>query len=77
MEHLWTNYFAVNVAPYPLHVIPVGDNAVLHGVPDAKQATVLLRLGSNEYVALQRTSHHSDMLGPANAAGEGISSRGS
>ena len=43
----------VNVLPDPLHVVPVSHHAVLHRVPDRKEATVLLGLIGAQIALIQ------------------------
>ena len=61
-------YFAVNVAPNTLHVIPVGDYAMLHGISYAKQTAMFLRFWSNKNISFQGTSHDPYMLRAPNAS---------
>lgn len=54
----------VDVLPYPLHIVPVCDYAVLQRVVNLEQAPVLLCLRPNEDVALQRAGHGPHMFWP-------------
>lgn len=60
-------YFAVNVRPDSLHVIPVGDDSVFHRVSDAEQPSMVFGFWSHKQVAFQRASHDADMLRPSHA----------
>lgn len=62
IANLKPSHLAVNVCPDPLHVVPVGDDAVLHRIPDAQQSAVIFGLWSHEEVAFQRASHNADVL---------------
>lgn len=55
-------YFAENMSPYSLHVVPVCDDSVLHWIPNAQQSPVIFGFWSYKYIALQSTSHDSNML---------------
>lgn len=57
--------FRVQVLPYPFHVIPVCDYAVLQRVVDFEQPPILLRLWADEHVTFQRTCHCPHMFWPA------------
>ena len=60
----------VDVLPYPLHIIPVGDDAVFQRVSDLEQTAQLLRLLTYEDVAFQGAGQHSEMLRSADERGK-------
>lgn len=64
---MYVTYFTIYIAPYALHIIPIRHDAMLHRISYAKQAAMLLRLGTNKNVALQGAGHYPNMLWSANA----------
>lgn len=62
--------FRVDILPYPLHVIPVCDDAVLQGIIDLEQPPILLRLRSDEQIPLQCACHCPYMFRTANVGRE-------
>merc|ERR1712020_250019 len=56
--------------PDLLHVIPVGDDAVLNGVLQGEDTSLGLGLVSNIGVLLSHTDHHSLVAGAAHNGGE-------
>ena len=58
------------VVPNFLHVIPVGDNAVLDGVLQGEDSSLGLGLVTDVGVLLSHTDHHSLVAGAAHDGGE-------
>lgn len=58
-------FLCVDILPYPLHVVPVRNYAVLQWIVDLQQPSQLLCPRSDEDVTLQSSSKSSDMLGTA------------
>ena len=52
-------------ASHLLHVVPVGDDAVLDGVLESKDTSLALSLVSDVGVLLSHTDHHSLVTGAA------------
>ena len=48
----------VGVAPDPLHVVPVGDDSVLNGVPQAENAANTLGVVTHIVVLFSCSNHH-------------------
>merc|ERR1712212_15149 len=69
---LWGNSELVveGVMPDLLHVIPVGDNAVLNGVLQGQDTPLGLGLISDIGILLTHSHHHSLMSWPSNNGGE-------
>ena len=58
--HLFTEraqLFRINPVPYTLHVVPVGYDAVFHGILDLQQTSEFLGLPAYEDVAFKSTRH--------------------
>ena len=60
----------VYILPYPLHVLPVCDNAVLQRVVDLEEAPILLCLRADENITLERARHCPYVFRPANKRGK-------
>jgi hypothetical protein len=58
--------FCVDILPYSLHVIPVGNDAVLQRIIDLEQPPILLRLRSDEQISLQCACHCPHMFRASN-----------
>ena len=56
--------------PDLLHVVPVGDDAVLDGVLERQDAALALGLVAHIAVLLAHANHDAHVPGPANNAGE-------
>lgn len=54
----------IDVLPYALHIVPVGDNAVLERIADLEQPPQLLRSLADEDVSLQSSSEHAQVFRP-------------
>merc|ERR1719192_580276 len=65
-----TELIVEGVVPDLLHVIPVGDNAVLDGVLQGEDSSLGLGFVSHVGVLLSHTDHHSLVAGAANNGGE-------
>merc|ERR1719192_754520 len=65
-----TELIVEGVVPDLLHVIPVGDNAVLDGVLQGEDSSLGLGLVSHVGVLLSHTDHHSLVAGAADNGGE-------
>jgi hypothetical protein len=63
-------FLRVHVLPYPLHIVPICDYAVLERVVDLEQPPILLRLWSDKHVTFQRSRHCPYMFWPADEGGE-------
>jgi hypothetical protein len=57
--------FCINPIPYAFHVIPVGYDAVFHGVLDLQQPPEFLGFPAYENVSLKSTRHNSNVLRPS------------
>lgn len=57
-----------DMLPDALHVRPVGDNAMLQGVFEPQQASVLLHPGPDKAVAFQCAGHDTRVFWSANAS---------
>ena len=73
--------FCINPIPYTLHVVPVGHDAVFHGVFDLQQPPEFLGFPANENVPFEGTRHDANVLRPSNAgikelSGPGVASVG-
>ena len=56
--------------PDLLHIVPIGDNAVLNGVLQGQHASLGLRLVSDEAVLVLRSHHEHGNLRASNDRGE-------
>jgi hypothetical protein len=56
--------FRINPIPYAFHIVPVGDDAVFHGVLDLQQAPEFLGFPAYEDIPFKSTGHHSNVLRP-------------
>ena len=61
--------FCIDPVPDTLHIVPVGHNAVFHGILDPQQASEFLGLPANEDIALESASHDPSVLRSPNAVG--------
>ena len=59
--------FCVNPVPYTLHVVPVGHDAVLHGILDLQQTSEFLGFPAYEDVPFKSTRHDPSVLRPPDA----------
>ena len=53
------------LSPHLLHVVPVGDDAVLDGVLEGEDTSLALSLVSHVRILLTHTHHHSLVAGAA------------
>ncbi|GMR59452.1 hypothetical protein PMAYCL1PPCAC_29647, partial [Pristionchus mayeri] len=67
-----TELVVEGVVPDLLHVIPVGDDAVLDGVLEGEDTSLGLGLVSDVRVLLSHTDHHSLMSGASDDRGEDL-----
>ena len=58
--------FRINMLPYFLHIGPISHYAMLHGITNIEQTTILFGQTAQKQVVLEATSHHSCMLRSAN-----------
>merc|ERR1719147_353489 len=65
-----TELIVHGVVPDLLHVVPVGDDAVLHGVLEGEDAPLGLGLVTYIGILLSHTHHHTLVAGAANNGGE-------
>ena len=65
-----TELVVEGVVPDLLHVIPVGDDSVLHGVLQGEDTSLGLGLVTDIGVLLSHTDHHSLVAGAADDGGE-------
>merc|ERR1719516_36281 len=65
-----TELVVEGVVPDLLHVIPVGDDAMLNGVLEGEDAPLGLSLIANIGVLLSHTNHHTLVAGTADDGGE-------
>ena len=65
-----TELIVEGVMPDLLHVIPVGNDAVLNGVLQGEDTTLRLGLVANIWVLLAHTDHDTLMTGTADNGGE-------
>merc|ERR1712124_4464 len=65
-----TELIVHGVVPDLLHVVPVGDDSVLHGVLEGEDTPLGLGLVTNIGVLLTHTDHHTLVAGAANNGGE-------
>merc|ERR1719397_1583944 len=65
-----TELIVEGVVPDLLHVIPVGDDSVLHWVLEGEDTSLGLSLISYIGILLSHTNHHSLVAGTANNGGE-------
>merc|ERR1712129_508419 len=65
-----TELIVEGVVPDLLHIIPVGDDSVLHGVLEGKDTSLGLGFISNIGILLSHTDHHSLVAGASNNGGE-------
>mmetsp|Transcript_38159 Transcript_38159/g.109503 ORF Transcript_38159/g.109503 Transcript_38159/m.109503 type:complete len:272 (-) Transcript_38159:66-881(-) len=64
-------HLGIDVPPDELHVIPVLDYTVGHGVLEGQDAAKFLGLGADEVVALRRAGHDAGVFGSADIRWEG------
>lgn len=60
----------IDVLPYPFHVVPICDYAMLQRVFDLQKASQLLRSVANENVTFQASSEHPQMFRSTNKGRE-------
>merc|ERR1712033_113615 len=65
-----TEFVVHGVVPDLLHVIPVGDDSVLHGVLEGQNTPLGLGLVSDVGILLSHTDHHTLVTGATNDGGE-------
>merc|ERR1739844_886155 len=65
-----TEFIVKGVVPDPLHIIPVGDDSMLHWVLEGKNTSLGLSLISNIGILLSHTYHHTLVAGTSNNGGE-------
>merc|ERR1712098_589741 len=65
-----TQLVVEGVVPDLLHVIPVGDDSMLHGVLEGEDTPLGLGLVTNIGILLSHTDHHTLVPGAANNGGE-------
>ena len=61
--------FRINPVPYPLHVVPVGYNAVFHGILDLQQTSEFLGFPAYEDIPFKSTCHDPSVLRPPDTVG--------
>lgn len=62
----------IHPVPDLLHVVPVGHDAVFHGVLDLEQTAELLGALADEGLVFQRACEDSDVFGAADAGFESL-----
>merc|ERR1712098_1009848 len=65
-----TQLVVEGVVPDLLHVVPVGDDSMLHGVLEGEDAPLGLSLITNIGILLSHTNHYTLVAGAANNGGE-------
>merc|ERR1712055_846039 len=65
-----TEFIVEGVMPDLLHIIPVGDDSMLHWVLEGEYTSLGLSLISNIGILLSHTNHHSLMARTSNNGGE-------
>jgi hypothetical protein len=61
--------FCINPVPDTLHIVPVGYDAVFHGILDPQQTPEFLGFPAYEDVALEGAGHDPGVLRPPDAVG--------
>jgi hypothetical protein len=62
-----TQLFCINPVPYAFHVVPVGYNAVFHGILDLQQTPEFLCFSAYKDIPFESTRHDSSVLRPSDA----------
>merc|ERR1719153_2239442 len=65
-----TEFIVESVVPYLLHIIPVGDNSMLHWVLESEDTSLGLSFISNIGILLSHTNHHTLVARTSNNGGE-------
>lgn len=70
-----TQFIVEGVMPDLLHIVPVGDNTVLDGIPQSEDTTLGLSLVTDVRVLLSHTDHHTLVARATNNGGEDLGKR--